>query len=192
VTAAQELARLLAPLANSLESAEADVLRGSHPPGRPAARQRLGGRTVDGKEQLMDVDVLTDIEIDRPRWEVADYVSNPDNATRWYENITKVEWKSPKPLKVGSKVAFEAQFMGKKLEYTYEITEHVPGESLVMRTASGPFQMQTSYRFSDTPSGGTKLELRNLAHDPAMASAIERENRKDLARLKSILEEGRS
>jgi uncharacterized protein YndB with AHSA1/START domain len=137
----------------------------------------------------MDVDVRTDIEIDRPRSDVADYVSNPDNATAWYENITKVEWKSPKPLEVGSKFAFEAQFMGQKLEYTYEITEYVPGESLVMRAASGPFQMETGYKFSDTRSGGTRMELRNLAHDPEMARAIERENRKDLARLKSILEE---
>jgi hypothetical protein len=136
------------------------------------------------------VDVVTDIEIDRPRSEVADYVSNPDNATTWYENITKVEWKTPKPLEVGSQVAFEAQFMGQKLEYTYEIIEYVPGESLVMRAASGPFEMETGYRFSDTPSGGTKMELRNRAHDPGMASAIEGENRKDLARLKSILERG--
>jgi uncharacterized membrane protein len=140
----------------------------------------------------MDNDVVTDIEIDRPRSEVADYVSNPDNATTWYQNITKVEWKSPRPLEVGSKVAFEAQFMGQKLEYTYEITEYVPGEWLVMSTASGPFQMETSYKFADTPSGRTKMELRNRAHDPAMASAIERENRKDLARLKSILEKGSS
>jgi hypothetical protein len=136
----------------------------------------------------MDVDVLTDIEIDRPRSEVADYVSNPDNATKWYENIKKVEWKSPKPLKVGSQVAFEADFMGQPFQYTYEITEYARGKSLVMNAASAPFPMKTSYRFSDTPSGGTKMELRNLAHDPAMADAIERENRKDLARLKSILE----
>jgi uncharacterized protein YndB with AHSA1/START domain len=138
--------------------------------------------------QLMGVDVVTDIEIDRPRPEVADYASNPENATAWYENIKKVDLKSPKPLQVGSQVAFEAEFMGQKLEYTYEITEYVPGESLVMSAASGPFEMETGYRFSDTASGGTKMELRNRAHDPRMASAIERENRKDLARLKSILE----
>jgi hypothetical protein len=80
----------------------------------------------------------------------------------------------------------------RKLEYTYQVTEYVPGESLVMSSISGPFPMETSYRFSDTPAGGTKVELRNLARDPDMASAIQIENRKDLARLKSILEEGDS
>ncbi len=138
----------------------------------------------------MDVDVLTDIEIDRSRPEVADYVSNPENATAWSENVNRVEWKTPKPLSAGSEVAFEAEFLDRTLEYTYQVTEFVPGESLVMSSTSAPFPMETSYRFSDTPSGGTKVELRNVAHDPDTATAIEIDNRKDLARLKSILEEG--
>lgn len=140
----------------------------------------------------MDQDVLSAIEIDRPRSEVADYVSNPENASAWYENIKKVEWKSPKPLSAGSEIAFEAEFMEQTLDYTYQVTEYVPGQSLVMSSTSAPFPMETSYRFSDTPAGGTKVELRNAAHDPDMASAIEIENRKDLARLKSILENGGS
>lgn len=148
----------------------------------------------------MDVDVLTDIEIERPRSEVADYVSDPDNATAWYENIKKVEWKSPKALEVGAKVAFEARFMGRRrMAYTYEIKEYVPGQSLVMSTAAGPFPMETSYTFSETPSGATIVALRNRGRPsgfgnlvaPAMAGAMKRANRKDLARLKSILERER-
>jgi uncharacterized protein YndB with AHSA1/START domain len=148
----------------------------------------------------MDVDVLTDTEIERPRSEVADYVSDPDNATAWYANIKKVEWKSPKTLTVGAKVAFEARFMGRTMAYTYEIKEFVPGQSLVMSTVAGPFPMETSYTFSDTPSGATKVELRNRGRPsgfgtivaPVMAGAMKRANRKDLARLKSILERERS
>src|SRR5262245_54649325 len=142
------------------------------------------------REHPMDGDVLTNIEIDRPRSEVADYVSNPENATEWNQGISKVEWKSPKPLSAGSELAFEAEFMQQKLEYTYQVIDYVPGESLEMSSTSGPFPMETSYRFSDTPAGGTKVELRNVAHDPEVASAIAIENRKDLARLKSILENG--
>jgi uncharacterized membrane protein len=144
----------------------------------------------------MDVDVVTEIEIDRPRAEVATYASDPDNTTAWYENIKRVEWKSPKPLEVGSEIAFEAQFLGRKIAYTYEIKELVPGETLVMRTAQGPFPMETSYRWSDAPGGKTRMELRNRGRPsgfgnlvaPVMAGAMRRANRKDLARLKTILE----
>jgi hypothetical protein len=53
-------------------------------------------------EKVVDVDVVTQGVIQRPRGEVASYVADPDNAPRWYKNITSVEWKSPRPLKVGS------------------------------------------------------------------------------------------
>src|SRR5260221_9228313 len=139
----------------------------------------------------MRVDVRTEIEIARPRDQVAAYASNPDNATTWYENIKAVEWKSPRPLAVGSKVAFAAQFLRRGLVYTYEFTEVVPGERLVMKTSEGPFPMETTYTWEDIRSGGTRMALRNRGEPsgfsrivaPIMASAIRRANRKDLERL---------
>ena len=144
----------------------------------------------------MPVDVKTEIEIDRPRAEVAAYASDPDNATAWYENIKAVEWKSPKPVALGSRIAFVAQFVGRRLTYTYEVRAVIPGERFVMSTAEGPFPMETTYTWQDTPSGGTKMELRNRGEPsgfskigaPMMASAMRRANRKDLARLKALLE----
>lgn len=144
---------------------------------------------------MMDVDVLTEIEIDRPRAEVAAYAADPDNATAWYKNIESVEWKSPKPVTVGSKVAFVARFLGRRLAYTYEVKELTPMERLVMKTADGPFAMETTYYWSDS-AGGTRMELRNRGNPsgfsrivaPMMAGAVRRANRKDLARLKAILE----
>lgn len=144
----------------------------------------------------MPVDVQTEIEIDRPRGEVAEYVSDLDNTTTWYVNIKSVEWKTPPPATVGSRVAFVAQFLGRRIAYTYEVRELVPGERLVMSTQEGPFPMETTYEWSDTPSGGTRMALRNRGEPagfakiagPAMARAMRRANQKDLARLKSILE----
>ncbi len=148
----------------------------------------------------MEVDVQTEIVIDRPREEVAGYVGDPDNATAWYENIKAVEWKSSKPLAVGSQVAFVAQFLGRSLEYTYEIRELIPGERLVMSTADGAFPMETTYQWEDAGASATMMRLRNRGQPsgftsmaaPVLAAAMRRANRKDLGRLKSILESSSS
>ena len=147
-------------------------------------------------ERATPVDVLTEIEIDRPRGEVADYAANPDNAPEWYENIEAVEWKTERVLAAGARVAFVARFLGRRLAYTYEIGTFVPGEHLVMATQQGPFPMETTYAWMDTPGGGTRMSLRNRGRPsgfgrisaPIMAAAIRRANRKDLARLKQIVE----
>jgi uncharacterized membrane protein len=144
----------------------------------------------------MSVDVRTQIEIARPRSEVAAYAADPENATAWYRNIERVEWKSPPPLAVGSQIAFLAHFLGRRLEYTYEITENVPGERLVMATSYGPFAMETTYAWADAPGGGTAMTLRNRGepagfsrlYAPFMAAAMRRANRKDLEQLKELLE----
>jgi hypothetical protein len=143
----------------------------------------------------MEVDVVTEVEIGRPRAEVAAYAMDPDNATIWYRNITGVEWKTPRPLRVGSRIAFVAKFLGRTIAYTYEVEELVPHELLVMATTEGPFPMATTYSWSDIGNGGTRMTLRNRGRPsgfsniaaPLMTTAIRRANRKDLAHLKDIL-----
>lgn len=144
----------------------------------------------------MAVDVRTTITIARPRAEVAAFAADPDNAPRWYANIKEVAWESSPPLGVGTRVAFVAEFLGRRLEYTYAVEELEPGERLVMATAEGPFPMRTTYLWRDEPDGATAMELRNEGEPagfkaiaaPVMAVAMRRENRKDLARLKELLE----
>ncbi len=144
----------------------------------------------------MAVDVVTDIEIARPRAEVAAYACDPGTATEWYENIEAVQWRTPPPLAVGTRLRFVAAFLGRRLEYTYEVREHVPNERFVMSTAEGPFPMETTYTWADAPGGATRMTLRNRGEPagfakvaaPVMAAAMRRANDKDLANLKRILE----
>jgi len=76
------------------------------------------------------------------------------------------------------------------------VTELVPGERLVMRTADGPFPMETTYSWTDAAGAGTRMTLRNRGEPsgfskvaaPVMAGAMRRANEKDVRRLKELLE----
>ena len=144
------------------------------------------------------VDVLSETVIRRPLSQVAAFGADPENAPAWYANIKTITWKTPPPVAVGSRIAFVAQFLGRRLAYTYEVVDLVPGERLVMRTAQGPFPMETTYTWEATAEGSTRMALRNRGAPagfsrwlvPFMAPAMRRANRKDLARLKALLEAG--
>lgn len=144
----------------------------------------------------MPVDVLTETVVGRPLAEVADYAIDPGNAPEWYANIVRVEWETPAPLAVGSRLAFEARFLGRRLAYTYEIVELEPRQRLVMRTSQGPFPMETTYTFEGVGEDATRMTLRNRGEPsgfagiaaPAMSRAMRRANTKDLAALKRLLE----
>ncbi|HWD77513.1 MAG TPA: SRPBCC family protein, partial [Kribbella sp.] len=96
----------------------------------------------------MAVDVVTETVIGRPVDVVAGYAGDPSNAPEWYSNIESVEWRTEPPVAVGSRMEFVAHFLGRRLAYTYEVVELEPGRRLVMRTAQGPFPMETSYEWS--------------------------------------------
>jgi uncharacterized membrane protein len=142
------------------------------------------------------VDVLTEIVIARPAGVVAAYAADPSNAPAWYQNITSVTWETGPPVQAGSRMTFTARFLRRRLAYTYEVTDVVPGERLVMRTASGPFPMETTYTWQPARDGSTRMTLRNRGEPagfprlmtPLLAAAVGRANRKDLRKLRAILQ----
>ena len=144
----------------------------------------------------MAVDVLSEIVIDRPVAAVAAYAADLTNAPDWYVNIKSVGWKTPPPIAIGSRMDFVAKFLGRRLAYTYEVTELEPGSRLVMRTAQGPFPMETTYTWTAIDDSHTRMTLRNRGEPagfgqiaaPAMAAAMRRTNHKDLQNLKQIIE----
>jgi uncharacterized protein YndB with AHSA1/START domain len=142
------------------------------------------------------VDVTTSTIIAVPLERVAAYAANPDHAPEWYVNIKEVEWKTPPPLSLHSLVAFKARFLGRQLAYTYEIVEWEPQKKLVMRTADGPFPMETTYLWEAIDHHATRMILRNRGNPsgfskifaPFMSLAMRRANQKDLDKLKRLLE----
>ncbi len=149
----------------------------------------------------MSVDVEVETTILLSPAAVAAFAGDPTNATEWYTNITSVDWQTPPPVAVGSRMDFVARFLGKRLAYTYEVVELEPERRLVMRTADGPFPMETTYTWEPAGEGATRMTLRNRGTPsgfsrvaaPVMERAMRRATTKDLARLKALLEtDGRS
>ncbi|MGH8777192.1 MAG: SRPBCC family protein [Jiangellaceae bacterium] len=144
----------------------------------------------------MTVDVTTETAIGRPCDVVAAYAADPSNAPEWYANIDSIEWKTERRVEKGAQVTFVARFLARRLEYTYELVDVEPGARLVMRTAQGPFPMETTYTWTSVDATSTRMTLRNRGEPagfsklvaPFMASAMRRATRKDLAKLKTILE----
>jgi uncharacterized membrane protein len=144
----------------------------------------------------MTVDVLTEIVIGRPAGVVSAYAAEPSNAPAWYQNITSVAWQTSPPLQAGSRMTFTARFLGQRLAYTYEVTDFTPGERLVMRTAQGPFPMETTYTWQPAGDGSTRMTLRNRGEPagfprlaaPLIATAMRHANRKDLRKLRAVLQ----
>ena len=142
------------------------------------------------------MDVTTTIEIHRPVAAVASYAGDPSNAPEWYANIASVRWETEPVVAVGSRATFVARFLGRTLEYTYEIVEAVSDTRLVMRTAEGPFPMETTYRWEAKGVERTVMTLQNRGEPsgfsklaaPFMATAMRRANTKDLQALKALLE----
>jgi hypothetical protein len=146
----------------------------------------------------MAVDVLTEIIIHQTVDVVSAYAADPSNAPEWYDNIGSVEWRTEPPLDVGTRVAFVAKFLGRRLAYIYEVVGYVAGERLVMRTTQGPFPMETTYTWTavDDDESITHMTLRNRGEpsgfsrfvSPLMGRLVQRANQKDLAKLKALLE----
>ena len=92
---------------------------------RLAAVETVGVQTAR-ENVVMRVDVQVETTIERPVGPVASFAGDPANAPKWYANIKSVDWQTPPPVSVGSRMDFVAHFLGRRLAYTYEVVNSNP------------------------------------------------------------------
>ena len=142
----------------------------------------------------MAINVVAEIHIVRPRGDVADYAVNPENDAVWIGGIRSARMLTDPPVRVGTRVARVASFMGKRIEYAPEVVAFEANSLLTMKTDK-PFDMLISYEFEDYEAG-TLARIRiqgggsgffKLAA-PLLSPAVKRNIKSDLRNLKAILE----
>jgi uncharacterized membrane protein len=142
----------------------------------------------------MSIDVKAEVQVRRPRDEVAAYMTDPANDPEWIGGLREARVLGEGPLAEGSRVARVASFMGRKVEYVNEITRLEPGRVLDMRSVKAPFPMRITYSFEDR-DGGTLVRnhvrggggLFSLG-SPLFAPMVRRNVQRDLERMRDLLE----
>jgi hypothetical protein len=139
--------------------------------------------------------VETSGPIDRPVDRVFEYVSTPENDPTWVSVSLRQEKISPGPMRVGSVTEEDVGFLGRRMRYVWEVTQHEPPTALAARTVSGA--LPATLRLLLEPlDGSTKLtlvadaQLRGVYRlmEPLMKRAVQRRFETQLRTLKNLLE----
>jgi uncharacterized protein YndB with AHSA1/START domain len=143
-------------------------------------------------------DVPITITIDRPVDDVFRVLTTPEDTPKWSSNAVEESLTSPGPVGVGStRRAVVRSFGGRTTTNETVVTEFEPNRRVAMRTISAPVPFTAAWSFASVP-GGTRVDwtwsfefaglLRLLA--PAFGAYFRRSLRKDLDRLKRMMEAG--
>ena len=142
----------------------------------------------------MAIDITAEVTIDRKREDVAWFAMDPENDPVWIGGIVEAKMVTEPPFGKGTRVARVAKFMGRRMEYTPEVTRYEPGKLLEMST-DVPFEMTIRYEFEDAGDGtlarvrvqGEGSGFYRLAA-PLLARVVKRNVSSDLRTLKRLLE----
>jgi uncharacterized protein YndB with AHSA1/START domain len=94
------------------------------------------------------------VHVDRPVAEVFKYMDDPTKTPEW-NSIVEESAPSETPVKVGTRISSRARFLGRKVDSTFEVIEHVPNKRFVQKTDK-PFSFKLSNSF-EAEGGGTKV-----------------------------------
>jgi carbon monoxide dehydrogenase subunit G len=138
------------------------------------------------------------IEIGRPVHDLWKYLTDPECVPEWQSSAVSSHQVSDGPMGVGTKLADERRFLGRRARSEVEVTEYEPERLFTLHGLSGPVRFTVRHRLSER-GGGSRLDVEAEADPggglgrlvrPMIERAAEHELKADFQRLKRILEAG--
>ena len=77
------------------------------------------------------ISVEHSVVIDRPIHEVFAFIANVENNPQWQQSVLETRKTSPGPVGVGSTGIEVRQFMGRRMELSFEVTEYEENSRLI-------------------------------------------------------------
>lgn len=145
---------------------------------------------------MSGIDVTSEIEIARPRHEVARFLEDPANDLHWIRALTQPSRiVGDGPFGEGAVVRRVARMPGRTLTYDLRVTRYEPGRLLDMEPAGSGMPMFVSYQLSDA-GAGTRVRVRNrggrgplfAVAAPLIGRFVKSRVDGDLRQLKRVLE----
>jgi uncharacterized protein YndB with AHSA1/START domain len=141
------------------------------------------------------VKVKGTVVINRPIEEVFAFLTNPDKAPQWQGLILESKQTSEGKVDMGTTGQVVSQFLGRRIESTWEVTEYELNRKASFKTTSGPFPYTNSATLESVDEG-TEVTLMaeyevggffKLA-EPIVARMAQRQADTDYANLKDLIE----
>ena len=135
------------------------------------------------------------VVINRPVGEVFAYVEDVGNWPQWNSSMLEGEQTSTGPAGVGATSQGVSQLLGRRMEWTSEVTEYEPNRRMGLKITSGPMSIEQRLTFEPVEHG-TRFTLVGEGEmggffklaDPIVNRAMQKQMEGNLANLKDLLE----
>lgn len=142
------------------------------------------------------IEVNQSITIRSPLVDVFDYVSDMSNNPHWQSGMKSCVWTSEPPLRIGSTFEQHAEFLGRDMFSSFEVTAFEPNALIRASSTSGPMPIEVSRSVFVTPDGDTTVEAMITGDptglfrigEPLLRRLVARNVLQDYRRLKQVLE----
>jgi uncharacterized membrane protein len=95
------------------------------------------------------------VVIARPAGEIFDFLMVAENLPRWDSSMVECVQVGGGAVTVGTRYRGASKILGRRIEWTTEVTEYVPGVRATSKSVEGSLTFTVSYEVSALPAGAS-------------------------------------